>query len=470
VAAPGIRLTAGWVARAAGGTLVSGDPALEFDGVSIDSRTLTAGDLFVAIKGERFDGEAFAEAAVAAGARGLLVTTRRNGVRPPSTAVIEAPDTVAALQALAREVRRSSGARVVAITGSAGKTTTKEVTSEFLSVRYRVTKNRGNLNNHIGLPLSLLELRHRPDIAVVELGMNHAGEIRTLVSIAEPDVRVWTNVGEAHLAFFASQEAIADAKAEILERATAETVLVANADDPRVVARIPRFAGRVVTFGIDRDADVRAIRVADRGVAGTAARVETRSGAFELETALVGRGHLSNVLAATAVALEFGIPVDAIAECARTLRPASRRGEVLLLENGVVVIDDSYNANPTATIRALQVLSASAGARRLAVLGEMLELGEQAERLHADVGAEAARASVDVLIAVGGPPARAMAEAAAAAGLGRGRVLHFESSDEAAEAVSRMARRGDLILVKGSRGIRTDIVVDRLKAEAGSGH
>src|SRR5207248_8338823 len=174
----------------------------------------------------------------------------------------------AALQALAHTIRRESGTKVVAITGSAGKTTTKEVTSELLATRYRVVRNRGNFNNHIGLPLSLMELRERPEIAVVELGMNHAGEISTLVRVAEPEVRVWTNVGEAHLGFFASIDAIADAKAEIFDGATASTRLVANADDDRIAARLPRFAGAVTTFGIDRDADVRATSVDDRGIDG----------------------------------------------------------------------------------------------------------------------------------------------------------------------------------------------------------
>src|SRR5471032_1318152 len=240
----------------------------EFAGVSIDTRTLAAGDLFVAIRREHFDGSDFAQAAIDAGATGVVVGKGRGGALAANreTVVIEAADTTAALQALARAVRRASGTKVVAITGSAGKTTTKEVTGEFLAARYEVVRNRGNLNNHIGLPLSLMELRHRPEIAVVELGMNHAGEISTLTRVAEPDVRVWTNVGEAHLGFFASIDAIADAKAEILEGATSSNLLVANADDERIVARMGAFAGRVVTFGIDRDADVRARDVVDRGI------------------------------------------------------------------------------------------------------------------------------------------------------------------------------------------------------------
>ena len=239
--------------------------------------------------------------------------------------MIEVDDTTEALQALAHGIRQASGTKVVAITGSAGKTTTKDVTSEFLEVRYRVVRNRGNFNNHIGLPLSLIELRRRPEMAVVELGMNHAGEISTLVRVAEPDVRVWTNVGEAHLGFFASLDAIADAKAEIMEGAGASTLLVANADDPLIAARIGAFRGRVVTFGIEGPAaDVRASAVVDRGIEGTSApRVTTRHGAVDINTPLLRPRQRSNILAGIAVAEEFGVPLTSVAARAAQLRPSA---------------------------------------------------------------------------------------------------------------------------------------------------
>jgi UDP-N-acetylmuramoyl-tripeptide--D-alanyl-D-alanine ligase len=439
--------------------------------VSIDTRTLTAGALYIGIRGDRFDGADFADAALSAGAAGLIMPRGRSaGLAIGSVAspvVIEVDETTVALQALARSVRRASGTKVVAITGSAGKTTTKEIAAEFLSARYRVMRNRGNLNNHIGLPLSLIELSTRPDIAVVELGMNHAGEVSTLVSVAEPDVRVWTNVGEAHIGFFDSLEAIADAKAEILEGAAAATLLVANADDPLVAARTGAFAGRRVTFGVETAADVRATAVVDRGIDGTSARMATPAGTIDVTTPLVGRGNLANILASAAVAIEFEVPLDVIAERASRLRPAPHRGEIVPLRNGVTVIDDSYNANPTATRRALDVLRRSPAARRrIAVLGEMLELGERAGALHEEVGRAAADARVDLLLTVGGAPAAALADAAVAAGVPRARVRHFVSSDEAAAAAAALVEPGDLVLVKGSRGVRTDRIVDRLKAES----
>ena len=474
---PEIRLSAGWVVAgmgAVGGAIVLGDVEREFSGVSIDTRTLASGELFIAIQGERFDGADFARAAIEAGAGGVVVARGRGaevvarGVEPAGgTVVIEVDDTTAALQGLAHAVREASGARVVAITGSAGKTTTKEVAAEFLGVRFDVIRNRGNFNNHIGLPLSLMDLRQRPEMAVVELGMNHAGEISTLVRVADPDVRVWTNVGEAHLGFFSSLDAIADAKAEIFEGASASTLLVANADDERIVARLPRFAGRVVTFGIDRPADVRATAVVDRGIDGTRAHVTTTYGEFELTTPLVGRGNLANVLAATAVAAEYGVPLLAIAKRAALLKPAAHRGEVIQLANGATVIDDTYNANPTATTRALDVLGNAKSGRRVAVLGEMLELGDRARALHEDVGRAVAGHAIDLLLTVGGDAAAAMADAAIAAGLDPAHVRHFATSDLAAAAAVDLVRPGDVVLVKGSRGVNTDRVVDRLKAERG---
>jgi len=486
-----IRLAAGWVAEAmsaVGARLIAGDPSLAFTGVSIDTRTLATGDLFIGIRGERFDGAEFADAAIQAGAAGVVVPhgwnrrkedkERGDGKEREAvgkerealaerTVVIEVDDTTAALQHLARAVRRESGTKIVAITGSAGKTTTKELTAEVLAAKFRVIRNRGNFNNHIGLPLSLIELRRRPDVAVVELGMNHAGEIRTLVDIAAPEYRVWTNVGEAHLGFFATVEAIADAKAEIFEGASSSTVLVANADDDRIVKRLPQFAGRIVTFGVERTADVRAVGVVDHGLEGTRSRLQTSSGAVELTVPLVGRANLSNAVAAAAVALECGVPLDVIAARIAAAQPASHRGEVVRLAGGVTLIDDSYNANPTATKRAIEVLAGSTAVRRIAVLGEMLELGDRAAALHEEVGKFVAERRVDLLVAVGGAAAGAMANAAVGAGMAAAQVRHVAESDAAADALAPMLGSGDLVLVKGSRGIRTDRVVDRLKADRG---
>jgi UDP-N-acetylmuramoyl-tripeptide--D-alanyl-D-alanine ligase len=464
-----LSINAGDIAAVIGGRLVSGEPGQPVGRISIDSRSIAAGDLFVAIRGDRFDGHQFVAEALAHGAMGALV-----GEAPavPATSALPVPvliragDTTRALQDLARDVRRRSGARVVAITGSAGKTTTKEVAADFLSARHRVFRNKGNLNNHIGLPLSLLELRMRPEVAVVELGMNHPGEISTLVGISEPDVRVWTNVGDAHLGYFASPDAIAEAKAEILEGARPSDVLVANANDPRVMRHASAFAGHTVTFGFDTPADVQATSVELRGLLGTRARLRTQAGEAVIETALLGLGNLSNVLAATAVALHFEVPLaDVIGRAAR-LRPAPHRGELLRLPGGITLLDDSYNSSPAALKRALETVAASTGsARKIAILGEMLELGPHAERLHSECGRAAAGAGIDLLIAVGGAPARALADAAVGAGIPAHSVSYTATNHEAADLALQRVRPGDLILVKGSRGIGTDLVVERLKAE-----
>jgi len=456
-----IALSAGDIARVSGGRVVAGDPAHRFPRVGIDSRTLQPGELFFAIRGERFDGHEFVAQVLDAGAGGVVVSQAANV--PSAALVIEVDDTTRALQLMAREVRRQSGARVIAITGSAGKTTTKEVTAEFLKLRYETFRNKGNLNNHIGLPLSLLELRDRPEMAVVELGMSAPGEIRTLVGIAEPDVRVWTNVGAAHLESFPSIEAIADAKAEVLELATSHSCLVMNAADPRIVARTHDFPGRTWTFAIDAPADVRATDVRELGVDGVQARLETPAGTAELRSPLLGRANLANVLAGMAVALDAGVPLADLVERTRTLTPASHRGQVVRTEAGVTVLDDAYNANPLAVRRALEVLASDTQAtRRIAVLGEMLELGPDSTRLHEECGRAAVSAHVDRLVTVGGAPARALGLAAIAAGLAPEAVTHVDDSAAAAEVAAGLVHAGDLVLVKGSRGIRLERVVERL--------
>ena len=423
--------------------------------------------MFVAIRGERFDGNAYVVEAMRKGAVAGLVSEPSlvAAAELAATPLIVVPDTIAALQMLANRVRRDSGTAVVAVTGSAGKSTTKEITAEFLAARYTVFRNRGNLNNHIGLPLSLLELRKKPDIGVLELGMNHFGEISALVKIAEPDVRVWTNVGPAHLEFFGTVDAIAEAKAEILEGADKDSLLVANADDDLVMRHARKFNGRVRTFAVERPADVRALAVRDAGIDGTVAIVRTPVGEAEFRTPLPGTANLANVLAATAVAIRFDVPLTDIVERAASLRPVTRRGEVTRV-GGVTIVDDSYNSNPKALSRALATLAGETRyTRRVAVIGEMLELGTASPALHRAAGEEAARAGIDELVAVGGPNAREVAEGAVAAGMAGSRVHYVENSTAAADLAASLVTCGDVVLVKGSRGIRTEVVVDRLKAE-----
>ncbi len=460
-------LQAGELAVAAGGRLAAGNPRARVAGFVIDSRRVGPGDLFVAIRGERLDGHRFVAEAVRRGAAGVVVSdgssAELGGAAPEVPFVILVSDTTQALQRLATFVRRRSGARVVAITGSVGKTTTKELVAGLLAGSYRVLRSEGNLNNHIGLPLSLLELRRDPEVAVVELGMNHAGEISTLVAIAEPDIRVWTNVAEVHSAFFESIEGIADAKAEIMDGATSASQLVANADDPRVMARVAAFPGRVTTFGVETDADVRATEVQARGLRGMAATIRTPAGSVPVRTRLLGYGQIANVTAAVAVAQLFPVPLDELAERIAACPPQPRRGQVLQLD-GVTIVDDTYNSSPIALRTALDAVGRETGyARRVAILGEMLELGARSTALHEACGRAAAEAGFHVVIAVGKQAAQALADGARRGGVPATAVTTYATGDEAAEHAPAIVRGGDLVLVKGSRGIGLDRVVDRLR-------
>lgn len=461
-----VALTAAMVAEATGGRLVGGDPTRAFAGVATDTRTIAPGTLFVALRGERFDAHAFLVDAVGHGAAGLLIDTLPSPL--PEAVVILVPDTLVALQDLARAVRRASGARVVAITGSAGKTTTKEVTADLLAAGgLRVHRNRGNLNNHIGLPLSLIELAAGFDVAVVELGMNHAGEIHTLVSIAEPEIRVWTNVGDAHVGHFGSRDAVADAKAEVLDLAGPQAVVIANADDPLVVARVRGSNVRRVMFGESSGAQVRASEVTDHGFDGVAARISSSGEYADVRIPLPGRVNLSNVLAAIAVAGECGLRLQVIVPALSTLRPVARRGASYVLGNGARLVDDSYNASPAALDAALMTLAATpASGRRVAVVGEMLELGTSATALHEACGRAVVGAGVSLLVAIGGPVIDALVRGAIGAGMAADRIRRFTDSAAAARSIGGLIESGDLILVKGSRGVRTDLVVDQLMAVA----
>ena len=449
-------LTAAEMAAAFGGTLASGDASRPLGPVSIDTRTIAPGDLFVALTGPRFDGHAFVGAALVGGAEGLVVSAPAGVTTTGGVPVIVVDDTLAGLQRAARVIRRRAGSTVVAITGSAGKTTTKEIAATLLARRYTTFRNRGNLNNHIGLPLSLFELRTAPAFAVVELGMSGAGEISQLVSIAEPRIRVWTNVGEAHLGHFASVEAIADAKQEILEGATADDVFVANAADARVMARTNGFPGRVVTFGVDVEADVAIGDVQLRGTNGSSATLTMAGQAHAIETRLIGTANLANVAAAAAVAMVADVPPAAIVAGIASLVPAAHRGEVVHAPGGWTVVDDAYNSSPSALQRALETLVSLPG-RSVALLGEMLELGTFSAQYHAECGTAAGRLGVAVVVAVGGAPAKALAEAARAAGVPD---VHVVADSSAAAAIARdVVRAGDAVLVKGSRGIRMEAVV-----------
>ena len=449
------------IAALAGGTLVQGDPAAVVRAYGLDSRTIPAGALFFAVVARR-DGHDFLAAAAARGAAGAVIS-HDVPAPAPGFALIRTADTVAALQALARGVLDERPRTVVAVTGSVGKTTTKDFAAALLGVRHRVLKSEGNFNNHLGLALSLLALEPDHDAAVLEMGMSAPGEIRRLTAVAPPDVAVITNVAPVHLEALGTLDAVAAAKAEILEGLKPGGTAVLNADDPMTARLAPVWPGRKIFFGRTPACEVRVEAMRSLGFEGYdldlayGAERRTLRLPFPSETAVF------NLLAALGAALALGLPWEALAPALASLRPAAHRGLVHRLARGLVLIDDSYNSNPRAVEAALRSYGRLPARRRIAVLGDMLELGDGAPAYHEQAGERAAREGWDILAAVG-PLAGRTADGARRAGLPAGAVLEFATSGEAAPKIADILRDGDLVLVKGSRGIRTEAVVDAILA------
>lgn len=462
-AATGLDLRLSDVVTATGGRLISGQPDRVLGGVSIDTRTLSPSDLFVAIVGPRFDGHDFIGNAAQRGACAAMVS--EDVVAPPGIDLVRVVDTTQALAALARYVRRRVTTPVVAITGSTGKTTTKEMTARLLGSAGPVLRTEGNLNNQYGLPLMLLRLRPEHRFAVFELGMSAAGELRHLSKIAEPDLAVITNVAPVHLEFFASVDAIADAKAEILEGLRPGGAAVLNGDDPRVRRIGERHKGEILWFGHDRAFAVSAEHW--RGMAhGMRFDLCVAGRTFDVALPLSGPHFVMNFLASAAVALRLGIEPQAIADAALQLRPAPHRGEIVTLGEEVTLIDDSYNSNPLAVEAAVVSLSLAGGKRSVAFLGDMLELGPTSRELHLETGRRIGP-RVDVLVGVG-PLAHAILEGAREAGVSSANLHHFADSVQAAGAADTLIQPGDAVLVKGSRGIHVEAVVEALRRRFGS--
>jgi len=424
-------------------------------GVAIDSRAARPGDLFVALPGERVDGHDFVGDAAARGAAAVLLTRPIDHPLPQ----VVAADTLAALQRLAGTERAGASFRLVAITGSVAKTTTKEYLAALLATRFRVGATAGSRNSQAGFPAELCNQPDGLDWMVAELGMNHAGELDRLGAVARPDALLYTLIAPAHLEFFPDLEAIAAAKAELVPHLAADGVLVLNGADPRVARLAERYAGRVVRYGVPLASDLWIEDWDAQGLLGAAFTLRGPGVDIEVEWDVPGQHQARNLLAAAACALALGIDPAAIPAAAAALRPAARRGEVHTLPGGVTVIDDSYNASPLAVRQLLELLAATPG-RRVAVLGEMLELGPTSVELHREAGELAGR-SADLLVAVGGPPARALAKAAL------GIETHaVANAAQALDLLRGLLHDGDVVLVKGSRGIGLDRVVDGLRGEA----
>ena len=428
-------------------------------GYSIDSRTVGAGQLFFAVKGERFDGHDFVSMALEKGAVAAVVRQDQWHRYSWTNRVLLVDDTLVALQTLATAVRKLWGRPLIGVTGSAGKTTTKEAIAHVLSTRFRVLKSEGNFNNHFGLPLMLLKLEAEHDVAVIEMGMSHAGEIRALAKMAQPEIGVVTNVAPVHLEFFDSLAGIARAKYELIESLPVGGTAVLNADDEYVSQFGRDFKGKVVMYGTRATADVRAEKIQCKGAGGSEFEVVVGGAREQAKVVLVGEHNILNALAAVGVGVERGLkPAEAVAALA-TLRPADKRGQVLGLGN-ITVINDCYNCNPRALAAMVDALAAMAAKRRIAVVGAMLELGPTKEQLHRQAGRHIAERKIDVLLGVSGE-ARAMAEAAQQAGM---RAEFVATPEEAGEWLAREARDGDVVLLKASRGVKLEEALETWKA------
>lgn len=426
---------------------------------SIDSRTVRAGELFFAVKGERLDGHDFVDAALEKGAVAAVVLKDQVKRYAAKARLLAVDDTLVALQTLATAVRKVWGKPMVGVTGSAGKTTTKDAIAHVLASRLRVLKSEGNFNNHFGLPLMLLKLEPEHDVAVIEMGMSHAGEIRALAKIAQPEIGVVTNVAPVHLEFFKSLADIARAKYELIESLPASGTAVLNADDEYVSQFGRGFKGKVVMYGTRATADVRAENVRALGVEGSEFDVVIGSVRERAKLALVGEHNVLNALAAFAVGVERGMNPSEAAAALATLVPADKRGQVLQVGN-ITVVNDCYNSNPKALNAMVDALAAMPAKRRIVVAGEMLELGPAAEEMHRAAGKHAAVAKIDVLLGVRGL-AQAIVAGAQEAGI---RAEFVATPEDAGEWLAREARDGDVVLLKASRGVKLEKALETWKA------
>ena len=460
------RINAAQVASCTGGDLVSGPKTAAMSGVSIDSRTLKQGDLFFAIRGPRNDGHGYIPEVLARGAAGVVAAADYPVPQdfPADRALLKVADTHQALKALAAYLRGLWQGSLVAITGSMGKTTTKEFSAHVLQTSFTVYRSPGNYNNLFGLPLALCGLCADDQIGIFEMGMSAPGEIGEMCRLARPSVGVITNVAPVHLEFFRGVEEIARAKAELAAALGPEGTLVCNLDDPLVASIASSFKGNRIGFGLTEASSVRAGEIELVSLRETRFRITAGGATRPASIPFAGRHYVMNALAAVALGLHFGIGLDEIIASLRHLRQNPMRGQILSFQDGTTVIDDSYNSNPRALKLMIETLRGlPCSGRRILVAGEMLELGREAGSLHYECGAWASRCGVDIVVAVRGT-AREIVRGALESGMSAGSAYFFNEVDPATDFVVRAVKPGDMILVKGSRGTQLDRMVRALKA------
>jgi UDP-N-acetylmuramoyl-tripeptide--D-alanyl-D-alanine ligase len=461
------KMTVGQVESGTGGVLISGSRTTTISGVSIDTRTLQSGDIFFAIRGPHNDGHEFISAAFEKGAAGAVIDSRHSV--PPEAAggriFLRVEDTHQALKNLAAEVRRNWRGSLIAITGSMGKTTTKEFAAQILQTEYSVYRSPGNYNNLFGLPLSICALGPDDHIGIFEMGMSARGEIAEMCRIARPDIGIITNVAPVHLEFFDSIDEIALAKAEMVEGIVRGGTLIYNSDNSFVRAMASRFNGKKISFGLSRDADIRAEALQIMNLEETRFRLLFDGVERPAAIPLAGRHYVMDLLPAVALAVHYHIPMDQVITSLGHLQQASMRGQIKHAARGFTLIDDSYNSNPQALNQMVETLSEVPDFnRKILVAGEMLELGKEAPSLHLGCGAWAARCGLDLVVAVRGNAAH-IAQGALCAGLPAERVRFFNDLTSAVSFLLQFLQAGDLVLVKGSRAVRLDRLVSLIGAD-----
>ncbi len=471
------KMLLGEVQKAVKGEFLQGAPSREIKGVSIDSRTIKKGDLFIAIPGERFDGHEFIDDAVQNGAKAVIVD--RVFKYPPEISVIMVKDTIKSLQKLAHYYRiQQDNLRVIAITGSAGKTSTKDITAAILGEGFKVSKTEGNLNNYFGLPLTLLDLNGDEEIAVLEMGMSQLGEISLLTDIAQPDIGIITNVGPTHLEFLGSVENVAKGKAELIEGLSKDGIAILNADNPYVENMKRAFSGqKIIFYGIENkkimvpgyysDSNLDKIDylyadvIKTRSDGSTLFRVYTSEEKIDLVLNKPGEHNIYNALAAIAVARELGLDWEKIQAGLTKVEFSALRWEVRELDKGIMIINDAYNANPLSMKAAVKAAKESAKRRVITVLGAMLELGEEEERAHKELGNFIYQERINLLFTVG-DTGRIIARGALESGMEESSVFTFPNNQEAAKKLVQTLQKEDTVLIKGSRGNKMEEIVDML--------
>jgi len=442
------------------GTILQGSPSLSFQKFNIDSRLTEPGELFFALIAKR-NGHDFVSSAVNKGALGAVVSQKIT-LPNKDIALIQVKDTLEALQKLARKVLFEHPAKVIGITGSIGKTTTKEFTFRLLSRNLNVLKSEGNFNTQLGVPLSILRLTDHHEAAVLEMALSAPGEIRTLTRIAPPDIAVITNISPVHLQFFKSIDEIASAKKEILEGTKNNGIAVLNGDDLLIKKIAEDWEGKRLSFGLSEECDIRAQNIQKIGWKGMSLELRYGQRKEKISLPFLYESHLYNFLAAAAIGSALSVPFEDILTQISTLKPFSDRGTLVRLGKNIKLIDDSYNSNPAALMGVLKELVHLPSRRKVAVLGDMLELGEKEVEYHIQAGKQVAKWGWDILMTVG-PLGLHLVDGALSSGMQPDQIFSFKDSDEAAEEIWPLIQEGDLVLVKGSRKIKTEKIIEKLK-------